>query len=181
LHSLAGDRNQWQDAKPLRSFHFRHFFEQNRYDDVCSHNTSCHTCAILLRMGRMMARRGFEACKRSGIDAHDPAPLAATDLSRGQAACAYYEYAQNTCYRRAKQRIVTKRVPFGELDGFSNYTPTHGLTESAESFPSRRLSFSAGFLGFRQSPTPRVLCRFGASATWAALGPNSRQNSRLSG
>src|SRR6516165_6156643 len=47
-----------------------------------------------------------------------------------------------------KERIVTKRVPLGELNDFSPNTATHGLAPEAESHRSRLFAFSRDFRGF---------------------------------
>ena len=61
-----------------------------------------------------------------------------------------------------KERIVTKRVPLGELNDFSPNTATHGLAPQAGSCGSRLFAFSRDFRGIlapglrgRRSPVRR--------------------------
>jgi hypothetical protein len=63
------------------------------------------------------------------------------------------------------------RVFSNELFRFANYRATHGLTESAESSPSRRLSFSAGFLGVRDARRRR-------ESSWPDARERGRSRSR---
>jgi hypothetical protein len=75
------------------------------------------------------------------------------------------------------------RVLHGELFRFANYSPTHGLAESAESFPlSAFVVFRNIFGGFRGSPTRREFSARCARARRRPLpAPNLSKTLALSG
>ena len=80
---------------------------------------------------------------------------------------------------REKQRVVTKRVAFGELFQSAEFPPTYGLTPNAESFRSRRFVFSACHATTcDKSPHRENSLAFRASAAHSAYGRFSSPNSR---
>ncbi len=61
---------------------------------------------------------------------------------------------------RAAARIVTKRVPSGELNSVSELSPTVRLTKNAESIPLGVFSFPLYFVRFATSDATQALSLF---------------------
>ena len=81
----------------------------------------------------------------------------------------------------AKESIVTKRVPFGELVWFAELPPTLWLTHNAESESSRRLSFPPIWQRLTTSrKTARVRGPSGANASNRSPGPTLAKTLSLS-